>query len=248
MFRKQPSWLAGALIEIVVVVVSILIAFSLDAWWDRQMERRQEGELLAGLLSEFKEVEAQIEEERRFHEAVKETTLLLMELSLSDDRPVQADSLDRLLGDLFWWGGESNYSSGTLTSVIASGQISIIQNDRLRDLLAEWPRVIGDIRENEANEIWEYRNGLKPFMRTRANMARLANQIEYEPGSEEPYPVTKVPESSSKTDHWALVKDPQFHNLMLFRLWTNDDILTEFNEFHPHLEEILTLLGDALQG
>ena len=126
MFRKQPSWLAGAFIEMVVVVVSILIAFSLDAWWDRQMEQRQEREVMAGLLSEFREVEAQIEEERRFHAAVKETTLLLMELSLSDDLPVQADSLDRLLGDLFWWGGESNYSSGTLTSAIASGQMTIL--------------------------------------------------------------------------------------------------------------------------
>ena len=41
--------------EILVVVVSILIAFSLDAWWDLSKDRREEGSLLRALVSDFGE-------------------------------------------------------------------------------------------------------------------------------------------------------------------------------------------------
>lgn len=158
------------------------------------------------------------------------------------------DSLDALIGDLFWWGGESNHSSGTLTSVIASGQLPIIQNENLRDLLAEWPRVIGDIADNERNEIWEYRNAFKPFMHDLANMPQINNRITHQPGSDVPFPMTEVPEATQRTDHWPLVKNPRFRNILLFRLWSNTDILYDFDELEPHLDETLRLLEVVVEG
>jgi uncharacterized membrane protein affecting hemolysin expression len=39
--------------DVVLIVVSILIAFTLDAWWDGLRERRAQSEQLATLWSEF---------------------------------------------------------------------------------------------------------------------------------------------------------------------------------------------------
>ena len=43
----------GSVREGFVVVISILIAFSLDAWWVRQGELRQESEIRSSLQAEF---------------------------------------------------------------------------------------------------------------------------------------------------------------------------------------------------
>ena len=47
--------LKGSLVEMVVVVASILIAFGLDAWWDGRKERSEETTILLALESELPE-------------------------------------------------------------------------------------------------------------------------------------------------------------------------------------------------
>ena len=39
--------------EGVLIVASILLAFTLDSWWDERKERREEAEILHGLNNEF---------------------------------------------------------------------------------------------------------------------------------------------------------------------------------------------------
>ena len=48
-WRELPRWL----IELAVIVVSILLAFGIDAWWEERQDRREEAEILAGLEREF---------------------------------------------------------------------------------------------------------------------------------------------------------------------------------------------------
>ena len=55
-WRELPRWL----IESVVIVVSILLAFGIDAWWDERQDRRDEAEILAGLEREFTEYRARL--------------------------------------------------------------------------------------------------------------------------------------------------------------------------------------------
>ena len=40
-------------VEAAAIVVSILLAFAIDAWWDDRQERIEEREVLLGLKSEF---------------------------------------------------------------------------------------------------------------------------------------------------------------------------------------------------
>ena len=41
------------MVEGLVIVLSILLAFAIDAWWDERQERIEEGEILHGLNQEF---------------------------------------------------------------------------------------------------------------------------------------------------------------------------------------------------
>jgi hypothetical protein len=50
---RQAQW-KRFLVEGVVILVSILLAFSIDAWWDSRIEQQREREQLVSMLAEFK--------------------------------------------------------------------------------------------------------------------------------------------------------------------------------------------------
>ena len=50
--RSGIQW-RRILVESVAVVLSILVAFLIDAWWDSHQEGLRERELLEGLLTDF---------------------------------------------------------------------------------------------------------------------------------------------------------------------------------------------------
>lgn len=52
---------AGALsLEGLVIVLSILAAFAIDAWWDGRQEQEREQIVLEGILEEFRDSEAEL--------------------------------------------------------------------------------------------------------------------------------------------------------------------------------------------
>ena len=50
------------LVEGVVIVGSILLAFGIDAWWDARKERDRESQLLVGLLGDFETTRSDLEQ------------------------------------------------------------------------------------------------------------------------------------------------------------------------------------------
>jgi hypothetical protein len=64
----------GLLLEGMVIVVSILLAFSLEAWWDARGERLEEALVLENLLAEFRgaaeELDTYLSYDRRIEAAV----------------------------------------------------------------------------------------------------------------------------------------------------------------------------------
>ena len=52
---RRAGWLRRAFLEVPIIVGSILLAFSIDAYWDRWKERSEVREILEGLQSEYLE-------------------------------------------------------------------------------------------------------------------------------------------------------------------------------------------------
>ena len=233
----------GAFVEMVVVVGSILIAFGLDAWWQSQGELEKERAVLVALAEEMTDVRAAIDTEKGFHEAVAASIVQLKQLTSSRSMDVEPDTLDKLLADLCWWSGESNYPTGTVTSVISSGDLSLIQNEELRHLVAGWPRIVGDIVENERMEMDLFKTSWMPFLMDRIYLPQLRKWFSSIPGKVEgPAVISDVPIRSEPTDHRSILLDPKFPNELEYRLWMQDDILSDFSEFDSQLDQLLTLI------
>ena len=58
-------------VESVAIVISILFAFAIDAWWEERQERVEETEILVGLEQEFRETQTLIEDKLRQYGLMK---------------------------------------------------------------------------------------------------------------------------------------------------------------------------------
>jgi hypothetical protein len=135
-------------VESGAVVLSILLAFSIDALWDQRQERVQENALLRGILADFKASRPSLADRAELARRMATNTgLLLDRVSSSDDaQPVSVpDSL--ILAVL----GGPTYEpdTNTLEAALGSGEIELIRSDEIRAELATWRRSLLDTREDE---------------------------------------------------------------------------------------------------
>ncbi len=140
--------------EGVAIVVSILLAFAIDAAWDASRERAEERQALSGLREEFRENLDLLEINLRAHRSTLSAATTL--LAISDGGPQPApDSTAVLLRRVFIDAFSYNPSVGVLQGLIASGDLGLIRDPGLRNLLASWP---GQLEENAEDEAWVFKD------------------------------------------------------------------------------------------
>jgi hypothetical protein len=77
-----------------VIIVSILLAFGIDAWWGERQERADEQEALAQLKSDFRANAAQLDTVRRYHQRALDAGYEILSLIQSGNLGIlQNDSL-----------------------------------------------------------------------------------------------------------------------------------------------------------
>ncbi len=80
--------------EAVAIVLSILLAFGLEAWWIWSRDRRQEQEILTQLAMEFETNQAESERTWQAHELARSALEELVGLSIETARQLAPQHLD----------------------------------------------------------------------------------------------------------------------------------------------------------
>jgi hypothetical protein len=130
-----------------VVVVSILLAFAIDAWWDGHLDDRREDRQLAAMRVEFSASSAAIDEvleDIEQHANGVEELISLLKSAESDSVQVPG----QLLGYAIGW-RTSDVSTSTLETLIASGDLNQLENEDLRRDLAGFPAFLLNLTEDE---------------------------------------------------------------------------------------------------
>ena len=151
--RSRLPW-KRIVVEGGAIIVSILLAFAIDAWWDAVQDRARERQALVGLQEEFTENRRRLEGNMGRHARTQAASVALIELSDARSE-VPADSLARLLRAVFVDAYSYNPSGGVLEGLIASGELRLIRSQDLRGLLATWP---GQLEENSEDEAWVFKD------------------------------------------------------------------------------------------
>jgi hypothetical protein len=169
-------------LEGVAIIVSILLAFSIDAWWDGHQERQEEERLLIALLDEFRENKELLEEARIHHRAVEQAELELMALAADTSPDISPDSLDQLIGEINWWWSATKFSTGALNSVVLAGKLHLIRNEELRREVAGWQAEIAKVHFNEGQDYTTFHEDFMPYLRDNAYLAQISSQTTHRPG------------------------------------------------------------------
>ena len=127
---QQIPWLRITA-EGVAIVVSILLAFSIEAWWQARNEAAEERELLQALLDDFQATKEEIQNWRAFHLAVEESTKALVVATTYRNPSEIPPDLRKLITNITWFDNESHFTTGALNSIVNGGDLPRIQNSRL---------------------------------------------------------------------------------------------------------------------
>lgn len=143
---KLTDKLRRRITEVIVIVVSILLAFALEAWWDEQRESREIKLSLNALSDEFEALEEVLTLSiARNEQVISAADSLLSVFKLGAEIvEVYSETLGLLLLT-----PTTDPRSGTLDALIASGRLDLIENLHLQAQLAKWPANMEDIREEE---------------------------------------------------------------------------------------------------
>jgi hypothetical protein len=138
----QIEW-RRLLTEGIVIVVSILLAFWIDAWWDSVQDRAEEREILGLLRAEFEANQKVLARTAGIHRLNLDAMRKIVSASESD-----ISVHDEYLGSLFLQSAGTphyNPSTGALAATISSGRIDLVRNIELRNRLAGWNSVVSDL-------------------------------------------------------------------------------------------------------
>jgi hypothetical protein len=127
---------------------SILLAFAIDAWWQRQSELEQADALIASLHADFTSSQSHIER------WLVGNTKTLNALTEFRDHLAGTAIDGELVVSMEWVVaaiGAPTYSptDATLQAAISSGQIELIEDVELRTRLALWRQQLDDTQEDE---------------------------------------------------------------------------------------------------
>ena len=136
------------LVEGAVIVFSILLAFALDAAWDRRVERDAEQDILASLTADFEAVADLLPDHTLGHS--RTAAALGHFVELVRDAPVGSVVL---VPDTAIVLGIRNASfdapSGAVDALLSSGNLRLISDPELRRMLAAWPSRLRDATEDD---------------------------------------------------------------------------------------------------
>jgi DnaJ-domain-containing protein 1 len=119
------------LAEGTAIVVSILLAFSIQAWWDDRQDQNDERVILRSLQAEFDQVQSQIESVSRSVGATRDSAIQLLNAAVGSEITLTDREIDRLLYDQTWYISQAYLANHELNTMMSSGDISLISNIRL---------------------------------------------------------------------------------------------------------------------
>jgi hypothetical protein len=136
-------------VEALAVLASILLAFTIDAWWEERGLRIEEQQVLQGLHEEFLSVRKVLSQHLSEHlegvQALEDFLIVAEGGNVKEGAPIVDAVLLELLSPM-----TSDLGSGTLAALLSSGRIEILTNRTLRAKLASWEGVIGEVWDDQA--------------------------------------------------------------------------------------------------
>ena len=146
--RVGESW-GSAFRDMVLIVSSILIAFSLEAWWDSRSTLHEERAALSAVRDDFRAARQELDSVLVRNERVVETVGVALALNSEDVARLAPDSALQLLHYAYGGGLTFDPPTGALQALLFAGTLGDIRNHILAAELSAWPGLMDEIDEDQ---------------------------------------------------------------------------------------------------
>jgi hypothetical protein len=147
---KTSRYLKYAIGEIVLVVIGILIALSINNWNENRIKFNKESTILANIHKEFKQNKIQLDTVVKMHNMSFRNCAKIIKLFPIESKP-EPEVLDSLSSYLWnsYWGYTFNPSQTSINALVNTSSFDIIRDKNLRNLLISWNDLVQDYQEEE---------------------------------------------------------------------------------------------------
>ena len=145
---RQSRFSSQYVVEGFLIVVSILVAFAIDAWWEERGARTEERRVLTALRAEFQENAERLPEYiAKSNFAATEAAKLIHDIqNVAKGGRIVATAEQLMAFTVF---GSFDPARGAFDAMLQSGELKYIGNQALRGRLVRWPTLIADAVEND---------------------------------------------------------------------------------------------------
>jgi hypothetical protein len=162
--NKTGKYLKYAIGEVVLVVIGILIAISINSWNENRISRNKEILLLKELNNEFKLNKIQLDSAIYYHKRALNSAESIMSKFPIDSKTINLDSLGIHSFYMNWY-YTFDPSEGIINALTNSSSYDLISNNDLRKLLISWSDVLENYQEEEIIALNNFMNHLKPYIK-----------------------------------------------------------------------------------
>jgi len=244
--NRFSKYLLYALGEIILVVIGILIALQINNWKEQRKDNIKEQEILKRLRKEFTSNRAQLLDKIESRNDINEKCSRLLNF-YSEPEKAELDSIITYLGSIV-----PTTFDPIQNDLVRSGNIEIIKNEELKQLLINWSTDVVQLREveqiflrhwelqfsNYLNEIGIARDFGHSFWQKAASSLLESGEIR-----------NPIPGKSkiSKVSKEELLSDPKLEGIIAWSLNLNTFNNQEGQTLMNRIDYILEVLASEIE-
>jgi len=242
--NKTRKYLKYAIGEIILVVIGILIALSLNNWKEDLANQGEETRILSGLKQEFEMNLIEVNRNISLNTSAFESTVNLLDHIRTEDPFNNQRYVDSLLYAAAM-SGSFDAQTGLINEVISSGKLSYIKDPDLRNRLTSVSGILDNAEEDYEIRMDYYMEQVIPYL---SKYFQLVNQDQYMDYSSwsETYKTRKLSKSpfKAKYDEIDLL---QLENLIAMQKLNNDFVNLNESKLRTFFEETLEVINNNLK-
>jgi class 3 adenylate cyclase len=221
-------------LEAPIIVVSILLAFGIEAGWAGLVEAHESRRLQELIRDDVVAMRTEVALRRtQGDQLIGDARALLAELADPSSEEQLVAALSRI-GSIFVTGGWSPVNH-TYVEAMSSGRLRLIEDESLRLALTRYQAVIDDIRNTYESIETQYYAELEPFL--------VANTI-YSEIAADWWRDSLVP-APFKTDFTALARSRELWNLVTLRLEAELAVRSRLDQLEEMAEGLQLVLPES---
>lgn len=232
--NKFSKYLLYAIGEIVLVVIGILIALTINNSNQNRINKEKEQTYLHGLFNEFQTSKKKLEELILVNKNNYNGAKKIIDYCSDNNNSCTENEFSELLFNTFSFDVSFNPNNSLLTEMINSGSLKDISNNQLRIYLTNWIATLEDIAKQEYELGIQREKVIDTFRKNNYSIRTIFDQA----GVSENFSLSETTRTISNLE---LLNSLEFENNVLIFILTC--YATETSHYLPLMEDINTILS-----